>query len=181
MDREDDLPTKFRAEEEGAINEEDTEEDDDCDCDTTSTDEDDTDDDDDKEEDSGECKAASAANGSARSVVSSVVDRFGFIHGGGQPEDAEEAGEDGEAATEAAAVCRRREAKWLHMLRNWESFMLKDYKKVRERCRKGIPASVRAAAWTHLCGAHYHLMVPENKTQFKRLYVSGNYCNFSDQ
>lgn len=46
----------------------------------------------------------------------------------------------------------RREQKWIRMLNNWEGFMSKNYKKVRERCRKGIPASVRARAWLYLCG-----------------------------
>lgn len=30
--------------------------------------------------------------------------------------------------------------------------MDKNYKKVRERCRKGIPMSVRPKAWLYLCG-----------------------------
>ena len=29
-----------------------------------------------------------------------------------------------------------------------------NYKKIRERCRKGIPASVRPRAWLFLCGGH---------------------------
>ncbi len=61
------------------------------------------------------------------------------------------------------------------MLEDWDQYMLKHYKKVRERCRKGIPSSVRARAWMHLCGAKYQLMNPENRTEFKRLYVSGSY------
>ena len=44
--------------------------------------------------------------------------------------------------------------------------------KVRERCRKGIPASLRSRAWTRLCGAYYFLDNPSHKTEFKRLYVS---------
>ena len=28
---------------------------------------------------------------------------------------------------------------------------------VRERCRKGIPPSIRARAWLHLCGAKYQV------------------------
>ncbi len=91
-----------------------------------------------------------------------------------------------------AELQRRREAKWLDMLDHWDEFMLRNYKKVksilnycirtnvkirfdnqvRERCRKGLPSSVRARAWLHLCGAKYQLMNPENRTTFKRLYVS---------
>jgi hypothetical protein len=33
-------------------------------------------------------------------------------------------------------VCRRREGKWLEMLSRWDSYMMHNYKKVRERCRK---------------------------------------------
>jgi len=46
-----------------------------------------------------------------------------------------------------------REKKWLHMLDNWETYMNKNYKKVRERCRKGIPSSLRSRAWYYLSGA----------------------------
>jgi len=71
-----------------------------------------------------------------------------------------------------AEVQRRRESKWLDMLSNWDDYMMRNYKKVRERCRKGIPSSVRGRAWMHLCGAKHHLAQPQNKTEFKRLYVS---------
>ena len=33
----------------------------------------------------------------------------------------------------------------------------RNYRKVRERCRKGIPPSCRARAWLHLCGAKYKM------------------------
>ena len=36
---------------------------------------------------------------------------------------------------------------------------------VRERCRKGIPPSIRARAWLHLCGAKYQV----------RFFKMGNY------
>lgn len=51
-------------------------------------------------------------------------------------------------------VIRRREKKWLEMFSSWDTYMLKRYKKVRDRCRKGIPSALRARAWQHLCGAH---------------------------
>ena len=38
-----------------------------------------------------------------------------------------------------------REKKWLHMTQNWQSYMSKNYKKVRERCRP--------KAWFYLSGA----------------------------
>lgn len=54
-------------------------------------------------------------------------------------------------------VMRRRELKWIDMLRddNWDDFMVNHYQKVRSRCRKGIPASMRPKAWFYLCGAKY--------------------------
>ena len=76
---------------------------------------------------------------------------------------------------------RRREVKWLEMLTQWDAYMLRNYRKVtiitmvitmvirkmikvmmikqqvRERCRKGIPPSIRARAWLHLCGAKYQV------------------------
>ena len=54
-------------------------------------------------------------------------------------------------------VIRRRENKWLHMLDHWDKYMLEKYKKVRHRCRKGIPPSIRPRAWQHLCGAKYRM------------------------
>lgn len=44
------------------------------------------------------------------------------------------------------------------MLDHWDKYMLDRYKKVRQRCRKGIPSSIRPRAWQHLCGAKFKLM-----------------------
>jgi len=44
-------------------------------------------------------------------------------------------------------VLRRREAKWLQMIKHWDIFMMENYNKVKERCRKGIPGSLRGQAW----------------------------------
>ncbi|KAK4286851.1 hypothetical protein Pmani_040063, partial [Petrolisthes manimaculis] len=86
----------------------------------------------------------------APSEVSTVPDKFGFL-GGAQY--TEEDSEDNVGVD----VIRRRERKWLEMLANWDSHMLKKYRKVRDRCRKGIPSALRARAWQHLCGAHKQL------------------------
>ncbi|KAI1286200.1 TBC1 domain family member 10A [Halotydeus destructor] len=66
-----------------------------------------------------------------------------------------------EASTLELAVparkLKRRESKWLHMLVNektWSKYVVKRYKKVRNRCRKGIPHAVRGKAWLYLCGGH---------------------------
>ena len=75
-------------------------------------------------------------------------------------------------------VLRRREQKWLHMSKNWDDFMVHNYKKVRSRCRKGIPPATRPTAWSHLCGAKYMLegtdgdQSNENIPTFEMLRVS---------
>ena len=64
------------------------------------------------------------------------------------------------------------------MLNNWDKFMVDQYKKVRSRCRKGIPPSTRPEAWYYLCGAKYLMENPndENRyqtnTKFEALCVS---------
>ncbi|KAI5642634.1 TBC1 domain family member 10B [Phthorimaea operculella] len=70
--------------------------------------------------------------GDTTSICSSVTtqpDRHGFF-GGAQysPEP---------KRTVSPSTILKREQKWLRMLDNWEAFMNKNYKKVRERCRKG--------------------------------------------
>jgi len=96
------------------------------------------------------------------SVVSSVTDKYGFLGGDilmlETPVDVE--------------IMRRREVKWLEMLTQWDSYMLRNYRKVRERCRKGIPPSIRARAWLHLCGAKYQMENSENRQTFRRLWSS---------
>jgi len=96
------------------------------------------------------------------SVVSSVTDKYGFLAGDvlmlETPVDVD--------------IMRRREVKWLEMLTQWDAYMLRNYRKVRERCRKGIPPSIRARAWLHLCGAKYQMENAENRQTFRRLWSS---------
>ena len=109
------------------------------------------------------------------SVVSSVTDRYGFMSGDREETDVVVM----ETKTDLEIV-RRREVKWLEMMSSWDSYMmrlvfsvmttvsilslsLRNYKKVRERCRKGIPPSCRARAWLHLCGAKYQMDKTDNR------------------
>lgn len=95
------------------------------------------------------------------SVISSMTDRYGFMS---------ETDNSTLPITESRIrleVLRRRESKWLHMLAHWDNYMLANYKKVRERCRKGIPGSIRGQAWSHLCGAEYEMK--KRGVDFKRL------------
>jgi len=51
-------------------------------------------------------------------------------------------------------VGKRRELKWLTMINDWDTVITKRSAKVKERCEKGIPQSVRSLAWQHLSGAN---------------------------
>lgn len=79
--------------------------------------------------------------------MSSCPDRHGFY--GGSQFTVEK---PKEPLSPAQIVAR--EKKWLYMTQNWQEYMSKNYKKIRERCRKGIPQSVRPKAWFYLSGAY---------------------------
>uniref|UniRef100_A0A183GF05 Rab-GAP TBC domain-containing protein n=1 Tax=Heligmosomoides polygyrus TaxID=6339 RepID=A0A183GF05_HELPZ len=83
------------------------------------------------------------------------TDRFGFFVRSGEPSISLE-------------KLRKREKKWIHMLDNWRYFMDEKYATVRERCRKGIPPSLRGKAWKYLCGAMYQMEVSSNRTVFDK-------------
>eukprot|EP00043_Microstomoeca_roanoka_P020238 m.242462 g.242462 ORF g.242462 m.242462 type:complete len:331 (-) comp17135_c12_seq4:393-1385(-) len=92
-----------------------------------------------------------AEDGNADSAV--AVDRYGFTR------DADE----GKGVTvltrkqkkAAVATLRRREGKWRKMLSAWNIYSQHPrWRKVVERCRKGIPDSMRAKAWLFLTNAH---------------------------
>uniref|UniRef100_A0A1I8PU16 Rab-GAP TBC domain-containing protein n=1 Tax=Stomoxys calcitrans TaxID=35570 RepID=A0A1I8PU16_STOCA len=80
------------------------------------------------------------------STVSSCPDRNGF-YGGFQRTDKPK-----EPLSKAQIIAR--EKKWLYMIDNWSLYMSKNYKKIRDRCRKGIPKSIRPRAWFFLSGAY---------------------------
>ncbi|KAM9147158.1 TBC1 domain family member 10B [Pangshura tecta] len=44
-------------------------------------------------------------------------------------------------------VARQRELKWLDMFSHWDKWLSRRFQKVKLRCRKGIPSSLRAKAW----------------------------------
>ena len=56
--------------------------------------------------------------------------------------------------TPTGRCIREREAKWIEMLNNWKYCINYKWDKIRDRCRKGIPHSLRAQAWFYLCGGH---------------------------
>ncbi|XP_077533903.1 TBC1 domain family member 10B-like [Haemaphysalis longicornis] len=89
-------------------------------------------------------------NGSLSSEAPSeaVPDKYGFL-GGSQYT------QPGLNRRVPLQVQWKRELKWRDMLENWERYMTKHFKKVRDRCRKGIPSSMRASAWQNLCGGRF--------------------------
>uniref|UniRef100_A0A182UIQ1 Rab-GAP TBC domain-containing protein n=1 Tax=Anopheles melas TaxID=34690 RepID=A0A182UIQ1_9DIPT len=87
---------------------------------------------------------------STTSAFSTCPDRHGF-YGGNQFSEKPKK----ETLTREQIIAR--EKKWIHMTAHWAEYMNTNYKKVRERCRKGIPDALRQKAWFLLTGAN-HLM-----------------------
>ncbi|KAK2493193.1 hypothetical protein MC885_015725 [Smutsia gigantea] len=67
-------------------------------------------------------------------------------------------------------VLRQRESKWLDMFNNWDKWMAKKHKKIRLRCQKGIPPSLRGRAWQYLSGGKVKLQ--QNPGKFDELDMS---------
>ncbi|XP_074023666.1 TBC1 domain family member 10B-like, partial [Numenius arquata] len=67
------------------------------------------------------------------------TDRYGFL-GGTHYSQAPE-------SSVPVDVGRQRELKWLEMFNHWDKWLSRRYQKVKLRCRKGIPSSLRARAW----------------------------------
>uniref|UniRef100_A0A667X3X6 TBC1 domain family, member 10b n=1 Tax=Myripristis murdjan TaxID=586833 RepID=A0A667X3X6_9TELE len=67
------------------------------------------------------------------------TDKYGFLGGNQYSESGEK-----EVRVE---VARQREMKWLDMFGNWDKWIKHRFQKVKLRCRKGIPSSLRAKAW----------------------------------
>lgn len=62
---------------------------------------------------------------------------------------------------------REREAKWLKMLDNWDEWIEHRRPKLKDRCRKGIPPSLRGRAWQRLCGSKE--LLEQNPGEFEEL------------
>ncbi|XP_028318952.1 TBC1 domain family member 10A-like [Gouania willdenowi] len=104
-------------------------------------------------------EAEREANGSAISA-GSKADKYGFT--GGAQQASGQSGED-----IPLIVLRQRETKWLEMLNNWDKWMAKKHKKIKERCQKGIPPSLRGRAWLYLTGGKVKL--EQNRGKFQEL------------
>eukprot|EP00117_Sycon_ciliatum_P026687 scpid55550/ scgid21848/ TBC1 domain family member 10B; Rab27A-GAP-beta len=64
-------------------------------------------------------------------------------------------------------VLRGRERKWIDMIKNWDKVMKHKPEKVKKRCRKGIPQSIRPKAWMLLSGAEH--LKKKNPRRFEEL------------
>ncbi|XP_014210494.1 TBC1 domain family member 10A [Copidosoma floridanum] len=96
------------------------------------------------------------------SVISNrygTVDRHGFMGGSQYSPDRKQ--------VVSPEIMLRREKKWLVMLEKWNTFMSTKYQTIRERCRKGIPPSIRPRAWLNFCGGA--LLLKENPTLYQEL------------
>jgi hypothetical protein len=60
-------------------------------------------------------------------------------------------------------VIQSRERKWVDMLKNYNEWMKKRFDKIKSRCRKGIPQSMRSKAWMYLTGA---ILLKEKQPQY---------------
>ncbi|KAK7167797.1 hypothetical protein R3I94_002007 [Phoxinus phoxinus] len=87
------------------------------------------------------------------------TDKYGFLGGAQYSEGSE--------AEIAVAVARQREMKWLDMFRNWDKWISRRFQKVKIRCRKGIPSSLRAKAWQLLSNSQE--LLDSNPRKFEEL------------
>lgn len=85
------------------------------------------------------------------------VDEFGFVI----DEEAKEQDERYIRSIDGKQVVRR-EIKWANMAADWDHTNVKMHAKLKERCRKGIPARFRGVAWQLLIGSRKQMDSPEN-------------------
>lgn len=64
---------------------------------------------------------------------------------------------------------REREAKWLLMIANWDRFVHDHPAKLKSRCRKGVPDSLRGMVWARLTGAQNEMESKQNRGVYQDL------------
>ncbi|XP_061445393.1 TBC1 domain family member 10B [Rhineura floridana] len=87
------------------------------------------------------------------------TDKYGFL-GGSQYSVTLESGIP-------VDVARQRELKWLDMFSHWDKWLSRRFQKVKLRCRKGIPSSLRAKAWQLLSNSKE--LLDQNPGKFEEL------------
>ncbi|KAG8140623.1 hypothetical protein E2320_003308 [Naja naja] len=86
------------------------------------------------------------------------TDKYGFL-GGSQYSITLE-------STIPVDVARQRELKWLDMFSHWDKWLSRRFQKVKLRCRKGIPSSLRAKAWQLLSNSKE--LLDQNQGKFEQ-------------
>lgn len=76
---------------------------------------------------------------------------------------------DRKQASRSAEQLRQREAKWLLMIANWDRFTLAHPGKLKSRCRKGVPDSLRGMVWARLTGAQKEMESLHNRGVYQEL------------
>ncbi|KAL0993289.1 hypothetical protein UPYG_G00105730 [Umbra pygmaea] len=90
------------------------------------------------------------------------TDKYGFLGGSQYSEGRWECDKD-----IRVDVARQRELKWLDMFNNWDKWVSRRFQKVKLRCRKGIPSSLRAKAWQLLSNSQE--LLDSNNGKFEEL------------
>ncbi|KAI1884765.1 hypothetical protein AGOR_G00229870 [Albula goreensis] len=90
----------------------------------------------------GEDGSSLGSDSEVNGMVLRRTDKYGFLGGAQFSEGSEK--------DLRVDVARQREMKWLEMFCNWDKWISRRFQKVKLRCRKGIPSSLRAKAWQHL-------------------------------
>nr|XP_046270342.1 TBC1 domain family member 10A-like [Scatophagus argus] len=83
------------------------------------------------------------------------TDKYGFLGGSQYSESGEK--------DVRVEVARQREVKWLDMFHHWDKWIKHRFQKVKLRCRKGIPSSLRARAWQLLSNSQELLQANPGK------------------
>ncbi|XP_029293633.1 TBC1 domain family member 10B isoform X2 [Cottoperca gobio] len=87
------------------------------------------------------------------------TDKYGFLGGNQYSESGEK--------DLRVEVARQREVKWLDMFYNWDKWVKHRFQKVKLRCRKGIPSSLRSKAWQLLSNSQE--LLDANPGKFEEL------------
>ncbi|KAI1896383.1 hypothetical protein AGOR_G00094220 [Albula goreensis] len=87
----------------------------------------------------GEDGSSLGSDSEVSGLVFRRTDKYGFLGGAQYSEGSER--------DVSVDVARQREMKWLDMFNHWDKWISRRFQKVKLRCRKGIPSSLRAKAW----------------------------------
>uniref|UniRef100_A0AAY4B5Q0 Rab-GAP TBC domain-containing protein n=1 Tax=Denticeps clupeoides TaxID=299321 RepID=A0AAY4B5Q0_9TELE len=107
----------------------------------------------------GEDGSSVGSDSEINGLVIRRTDKYGFL-GGTQYSEASE-------KEIRVDVARQREMKWLDMFSSWDKWILRRFQKVKLRCRKGIPSSLRAKAWQLLSNSSE--LLESNQGKFEEL------------